>query len=145
MDFAMLKFKKVLLLLITSFTFTGCVTVPQLQLSSGAKDVTVSRSSPTSNYEFVNAIDSTDGQGCGGFGYLGTYERAIVLLRNKAATMGGDYVQVETLQTPHRRPTGSPQMPICFDNQYTVKCQQQPKSDPLHQLNNDPLFFKVFH
>jgi signal transduction histidine kinase/ligand-binding sensor domain-containing protein len=24
-------------------------------------------------------------------------------------------------------------------------CQQQPKSDPLHQLNNDPLFFKVFH
>jgi transposase len=25
------------------------------------------------------------------------------------------------------------------------KCQQQPKSDPLHQLNNDPLFFKVFH
>jgi len=25
------------------------------------------------------------------------------------------------------------------------RCQQQPKSDPLHHLNNDPLFFKVFH
>ncbi|MBB1424814.1 transposase, partial [Pseudoalteromonas sp. SG43-7] len=24
-------------------------------------------------------------------------------------------------------------------------CQQQPKSDPLHHLNNDPLFIKVFH
>ena len=26
-----------------------------------------------------------------------------------------------------------------------ANCQQQPKSDPHHQLNNDPLFFKVFH
>ena len=26
-----------------------------------------------------------------------------------------------------------------------AKCQQQPKSDPLHYLNIDPLFIKVFH
>lgn len=25
------------------------------------------------------------------------------------------------------------------------RCQQQPKSDPLHHLNIDPLFIKVFH
>lgn len=26
-----------------------------------------------------------------------------------------------------------------------TQCQQQPKSDPLHHLNIDPLFIKVFH
>ena len=36
----------------------------------------------------------------------------------------------------------------CFGHTVTAiagKCQQQPKSDPLHHLNNDPLFIKVFH
>jgi hypothetical protein len=32
-----------------------------------------------------------------------------------------------------------------LDLKPSTLCQQQPKSDPLHQLNNDPLFFKVFH
>lgn len=117
----MMTLKKIVLFLIFLVFIAGCASAPPLQLSSGAETVTISRAAPTSNYEFVNAIDSTDGNGCGGFGYLGTYERAIVGVRNKAATIGADYVQVETVQIPHRRATGNPQMPVCFDNEYVVK------------------------
>jgi hypothetical protein len=155
MDFAMLNFKRIFLLLIITFAVTGCVTAPQVQLSSEANIVTVSKAAPTSNYEFINAIESTDGQGCGGFGYRGTYERAIILLRNKAATMEGDYIQVETVQTPHNRPTGNPQMPVCFDNKYTVKGLAYTKtgeyeasvmvthSNKTEQVNNESLAKKL--
>jgi len=96
-------------------TLSGCATtVPLLQLAPGAEEVLVAKSDPGDNYRIVGPVSGIDGEGCGGFGYKGTYERAITSLRNRTHQMGGDYAQIISLSEPHL--AGD-----CFKNSYTVR------------------------
>ncbi len=95
------------------FLFTGCVTVPDVQLRDEASIVKVAKSDPAGNYKELGPISASDGDGCGGFGYQGSYERAVILLKNRAYEMGGDFVQIYSMIEPHL-------LPGCFVNQYTI-------------------------
>lgn len=90
----------------------GCAT-PAVKLQDTARAVKVGKSDPTDNYSEIGPITAIDGKGCGGFGYRGTYDRAIVLLKNKAASQGGDYVQIFTITEPYFSPG-------CFNNVYKI-------------------------
>jgi hypothetical protein len=64
-------------------------------------------------YQDIGPISVADGEGCGGFGYQGTYDRAMTLLKNKAFRMGADYVQIFTVSEPYSA-NG------CFVNLYKI-------------------------
>lgn len=99
------------LLLLTAL-MAGCAG-PAVVLSQGGSAVKVGKSDPADNYKEIGPITATDGEGCGGFGYRGTYDRAVTLLKNRAYQMGGDYVQIFTMQEPHSTYG-------CFVNTYTI-------------------------
>ncbi|NVJ61134.1 MAG: hypothetical protein HWE27_12140 [Gammaproteobacteria bacterium] len=68
---------------------------------------------PADNYKEIGPIEASDGKGCGTFGYEGTYDRALINLKSKAAEQGGDYVKLDILNLPFL--VGN-----CFDNSYTI-------------------------
>jgi hypothetical protein len=78
-----------------------------------AKTVKVAKSDPADNYSEIGPITATDGFGCGAFGNRGSYDLAMVRLKNMAHEKGGDYVQLVTLTEPHLRGN-------CMDNVYTI-------------------------
>jgi len=82
-------------------------------LVPGAERVTVGKNDPTDNFSDVGQVTGFDGRGCGGFGYRGIYERAVLDIKNKAFQLGADYVQIFTITEPHYRPG-------CFDNLYKI-------------------------
>lgn len=90
----------------------GCSTSQQT-LMTGATNVRVVKSDPPDNYTEIGPITVKDGGGCGGFGVRGSYENAVILAKNKAYSMGGDYVQIFNLSEPHFRPG-------CFVNEYVI-------------------------
>jgi hypothetical protein len=69
---------------------------------------------PPDGAQEVGPITASDGEGCGGFGEPGTYKRALILLKNRAAHMGGNYVQIMTIDAPHSE-NG------CFDDRFTIR------------------------
>lgn len=107
-----LNLSKFALVFLLSFSLAGCAG-PPLMLSSSAQNVKVGKSDPTDNYVEMNSISGVDGSGCGSFGYEGTYDRAIINLKNNAANTGGDYVQIFTISEPHFTPG-------CFVNDYKI-------------------------
>jgi len=56
---------------------------------------------PDGPSEQLGAITATHGGGCGLYGTRGNLEGAYTILRNKAATLGADYVQVLRVTAPH--------------------------------------------
>ena len=92
----------------------GCVTAPPMQLTPGAGNVLVAKSDPGDNYEIIGPVSGFDGKECGGFGYMGSYERATTSLRNRTYNMGGNYAQIISLTEPHLRGD-------CFDNEYVIR------------------------
>lgn len=95
-------------------TLVGCASAPVLTVTEKAKHVKVGKSDPTDNFESIGSVTGIDGKSCGKFGYEGTYDRAIKILKNEAANMGGDYVQIFTITEPHISHE------MCFDNQYKI-------------------------
>lgn len=61
----------------------------------------------------LGAVTIADGEGCGGFGYQGSYGRAIVLLQNVAHSRGANFAQIMTITEPHSERE-------CFNNQYVI-------------------------
>ncbi len=117
-------------LFILFLTIAGCVTIPPRQLAPGADSVLVAKSDPSDNYEILGPVSGIDGKGCGGFGYIGSYERATTDLGNKTYQMAGDYAQIILLTEPHL--SGD-----CFDNEYVIrataykKVRNQPSPIPI--------------
>lgn len=107
----LLKMLRVVLPTICLF-LVGCAG-PEIKLSSGAASVKIAKSDPADNYKEIGPITASDGSGCGMFGYLGTYDRAVITLKNIAYRLGGDIVQIFTMKEPHLRGE-------CFDNTYTI-------------------------
>lgn len=99
-----------------AFLFLGCAaTRPPLTLSEQGSKVEVGKHDPSPNMEEIGPVSATHGDGCGGFGTRGTYEGAYTLLKNEAARMGADYVQILTLSEPYLR------NPNCFDNRFVIR------------------------
>ena len=103
---------KIIILILAIVCISGCAG-PKIKLSQYGQQVKVGKSDPTDNYSDMGSITAVDGSGCGAIGYKGTYDRAVILLKNKASLKGGDYVQIYTLTEPHFRPG-------CFDNEYKI-------------------------
>lgn len=106
-----MKFYRILVIAII-FGIYGCA-APQVKMSEGANLVKIGKSDPADNYSEIGPITATDGKGCGAYGYRGTYDRAIINLKNKASQLNADYVQIFSLIEPHLR--GG-----CFDNVYKI-------------------------
>ena len=116
----------------------GCVTAPPMQLISGAGNVLVAKSDPGDNYEIIGPVSGSDGKDCGGFGYMGTYERATTSLRNRTYNMGGNYAQIISMTEPRLRGD-------CFDNEYAIrataykKVRNQPSPTPIVEVGEEKL------
>ncbi len=132
--------KKITLLMFVLY-LVGCA-APAVKLQDSGRAVKVGKSDPTDNYSELGPITAIDGSGCGGFGYRGTYDRAVVVLKNKAAALGGDYVQIFTLTEPHFRPG-------CFDNVYKIngtlfkKTSESPSPVPIVETKKRSLAEKL--
>ncbi|MBI3378507.1 MAG: hypothetical protein HY035_08950 [Nitrospirae bacterium] len=134
---------KFIFLLATVF-LSGCVTIPVVSLRPGAEAVKVGKADPLDNYQEVGPVSGYDGKGCGGFGYYGTYERAVTDIKNRAYEKGADYIQIFTITEPHLRGD-------CFDNLYKLsgtaykKVRDMPSPTPIvnKPTGNDALVEKM--
>lgn len=77
------------------------------------KTIKIAKADPADNYTEIGPITASDGSGCGLFGSRGSYDGAIMAIKNAAYEQGGDYVQIVTLTEPHIR--GG-----CMDNAYVI-------------------------
>lgn len=123
-----MKLAKIVVLL-APVLLAACA-APPMALAPNATRVQLGKSDPGNNYELIGPVSGIDGTSCGAYGYKGSYERAVTDLRNKAAGMGGNYVQLVTISEPHR--AGG-----CFVNEYRVsanvyrKVRDQPTIAPV--------------
>jgi hypothetical protein len=83
-------------------------------VAPAAQDVEVGKADPPGGSRSLGPVEAVHGDGCGGFGTKGSYESALAVLRNKAQTMGGNYVQVMTMTEPHSE-NG------CFDDRFVIR------------------------
>jgi S1-C subfamily serine protease len=79
---------------------SGCATTPVV-LSSDANDIRTGKADPGGNAKELGPVTGTDGTGCGLYGSRGTYERAYIRLKNNAAALGANYVQIYSMAEPH--------------------------------------------
>ncbi len=91
----------------------GCSGPLNTLLIPGAGQIELSESSPPVGYDMIGSITGIDGNGCGLFGYKGTYERASINILNNARSIGADYVQITSITEPHLEL-------ICFINDYVL-------------------------
>ncbi len=78
----------------------GCAKHPVTSLQKGAEHIVVSSEGAGPRAELLGTVEGVDGDGCRGFGRLGVDALAEMDLRNKAAAMGGDFVQVTSTRLP---------------------------------------------
>jgi hypothetical protein len=83
-------------------------------LSAEATAVTVRKGDAPPGSQEVGTIEGEHGSGCGAFGEKGTYEGAMNALREKAVSLGADYVALISVTEPHR--SGE-----CFDQRFTLR------------------------
>ena len=117
---SILKFRY-LNLFVVPLLIAGCKSAPPVILSQSAADIQVGKSDPENNFRMIGPLTVYDGEGCGGFGYRGSYERAVTYLRNQVSYMGGDYAQIVSIQEPHLRGQ-------CFDNVYSISANVYKKT-----------------
>jgi len=99
--------------LLVLLLLAGC-TAAHVAVEPSAGTVTGGTQSPPSGaYAQLGAITATHGGGCGLYGSRGTYEGAFTILRNKAAAIGADYVQIIKVTEP--RMEG-----VCMRQAYTL-------------------------
>jgi hypothetical protein len=95
---------------------TACATArPPAKLNAQGIAVRVSRMHPSPNARVLGPVEGESGNGCAGFGTIGTYEAAEADLRNRTAAMGGDYVEIRAIAPPHD--TGTQ----CPDNRMVIR------------------------
>ena len=107
--------------LLAAGLLVGC-TASEVRMSPSSANVQVGRNSPGSEFTQLGPITAKDGGGCGLFGSQGDYQGAMTTLRNKAAAMGADYVQILNQEGEHM--TG-----ICLDRSYVIDGFAYKKTD----------------
>lgn len=95
---------KAILILSLPLIISGCAFAPTggIPLAPGAANVGIGNSKPAAYYISKGIVWGQDGGGCGYYGYFGTRENAIADLRNKAANIGADYVQITNEQDSYK-------------------------------------------
>ena len=105
-----------ILLLMIGFITTSCFpTTPPRTMTSGAESVRIGRDNPPEGMTEIGPIEGTDGHGCGGFGERGTYDNAVIALKNEAVSLGATYVQILMVTEPHSEGGG------CFRNKFVIR------------------------
>jgi hypothetical protein len=74
---------------------------PATLLTPQGQTVEAGRGPPPLGARNLGPIDASHGGGCGLLAQRGTYEGALAGLRNLAAEIGGNYVQIESVIEPH--------------------------------------------
>ena len=99
--------------LTVSLPLAGCASAPTVNLVPGAESVKVAKSDPANNYQHIGSVTGVGGEGCGRFGSIGRFEDAIIDIKNRAHSAGGEYVQIFTINEPNYDGT-------CSGNKYTI-------------------------
>jgi len=134
-----MKIKTLILITLSAF-LTGCVGNTPKKLNTGAERITIDEAKPNGYYEVIGAVTGVDGDGCGSFGYKGSYERAVIDLQNKINELHGAYAQQTSIVKPHL--DGG-----CFNNEYQIravayrKVQNKPKPVIVHVGNTEKEVF----
>ncbi|TNF25079.1 MAG: hypothetical protein EP329_23740 [Deltaproteobacteria bacterium] len=93
---------------------TACfATAGATELSEAAREVRTGEAEPGPEYVELERVTGRHGAGCGRMGKGGIYESARNALRNAAAALGADYVQIDVDTPPHYTPS-------CFVNVYEL-------------------------
>jgi hypothetical protein len=87
-------------LALTGALVLGCAAKPP-PVKGPADAVRVEKEPPVAGARALGSLRATDGQGCGLFGTLGSYEGALAKLREQAYKLGADYVQITSVTEPH--------------------------------------------
>jgi hypothetical protein len=69
--------------------------------TAAAEAIEVGKADPPSGSVRLKTLEVSHGGGCGGFGTVGNFDGASTLLRNEAAKIGADYVEIMTVTEPH--------------------------------------------
>jgi len=85
--------------LVGSVLAAGCA-ASRVEVVPEASRVRVGSQAPSGDAEQIGAVTAQHGGGCGLYGSRGTYEGAFSALRNKAAQLGADYVQIVRVREP---------------------------------------------
>ncbi len=86
-------------LLVTILLAGGC-SAAQIAVAPDATRVRTGSRPPDGAYDQLGAITATHGGGCGLYGTRSNLEGAYTILRNKAAQLGADYVQILAVTEP---------------------------------------------
>ncbi len=111
--------------LATALLIAGCAAPrPAAQLNKQGSTVRVGKARPSPTARELGPFEGESGNGCAGFGTIGTYESAEADLRNRTAAMGGDYAAILTVLPPHD--TGTQ----CPDNRMLIRGVAYKTSEP---------------
>jgi len=88
-------------------------TASPTELTEAGRVVRTGTAEPGAGYLQLEPVSGSHGRGCGRMGLSGTYEGALVALRNAAAEQHADYVRIDRDEPPHHTPD-------CFVNTYTL-------------------------
>lgn len=103
---------RALIIILFAAIISGC-TASQVKQTEEALLVEINHNPPPYGAKQVGPISAKHGGGCGLYGAEGNFEGAASILRNKAATLGANYVQITDQQGEHV--TG-----LCLDRSYTI-------------------------
>src|SRR3974390_2831496 len=79
----------------------GCGSAPPVTLAPDAEGVQADKLAAPPGARSLGPVEASNGGGCGLFATKGTYEGAPSELRNRAAELGGNYVQIDAVTEPH--------------------------------------------
>jgi len=104
--------KKIVFVLSLTFVLSAC-TASSVKMHPGSENVQIGTAAPEAGYSMLGPISAKHGGGCGLYGAEGDFAGAMNILRNKAAEMGADYVQIIRQQGEHM--SG-----LCLDRAYDI-------------------------
>lgn len=79
----------------------ACASAPPVVLTPEGQGVQAEKLAAPPGARSLGPAEGSHGGGCGLFATRGTYEGALDELRNRAAELGGNYVQIDAVTEPH--------------------------------------------
>ena len=120
--------KRIVIAMFCLSVLSGCtvhMAIPPILTPNGER-VVVGRDDPAPGHVLIGGIQGVDGDRLGP-GHQGTFEGAVIAIRNKAETMGANYVQiVSTVESgvcgtsSIDHVNGVPILNGCFRYEYTI-------------------------